>query len=287
MSRFAVTALLITLGSQEAAGALLRASVSKGEPKRKPNPLERISQTANDAMQDAADNADGAYEDRVKMPVMRSVSRFRMMMCLGRPVLHDHEKCLKFMVKKCKEKTTGQGLCLEFFEYLEKHCEEGVDEACEYLDKLNLEVDRPEKKEEKKEEQENATNTTLPPAVISPNGTKVTNITKVTNQTNATATVVANVTSNASNATEPVPVVVHPDSGTDKKIREMPFQGYNEYAASNKSNSVVMHKDGETHTSDWLAERPKTKETEHDVTMDACKENPDTVWCKLYLQKHG
>lgn len=246
-------AALLSVESEIADGALLRLRAHKGEPKM--NPLEKISAEAGDNLDDAAEAGDDAVEEREDMPVMKGISRFRVQMCLGRPTLIDHEKCMKFMTKKCEEKSTGQGLCLEFFDYLEKHCKAGDKGACESLKELGELVEKPKPNVTE-------TTTTLPPAVIPPNDTNLTNV------------------------TEPEPIVapnITEDTGLTKKVEgPLPSQGYNEYKVN---KSVVPYKDGKSHTADWHKE-DTSEVSEEDATLKACKEK-DTVWCKLYVQKYG
>ena len=68
-------------------------------------------------------------------------------------------------------------------------------------------------------------------------------------------------------------------TGMDKKLRQMPLQGYNEYGLGNTS-----HVDMESHTADWQRERPATEETEEEATARICRDHPEHEWCQLYLK---
>jgi hypothetical protein len=78
--------------------------------------------------------------------------------------------------------------------------------------------------------------------------------------------------------------------GMDKKVVKsksrpdgLPEQGYNEAV-----KGAIQHLNMETHTGDWLHERPTDlgdEDTESTETARICEENPNTVWCRLYLRK--
>jgi len=97
----------------------------------------------------------------------------------------------------------------------------------------------------------------------------------------------------AHNVTAPAlaPNVSAGTTGIDKRLRGLPEQGYNEY----EKNKSVIHTDGETHTGDWLSEHiPESKSlapvikdlSEADATASICRENPNTMWCRLFLKRH-
>merc|ERR1719291_966532 len=47
-------------------------------------------------------------------PLMDGIESFRVQMCIGRPDILKHKKCMKFLMKKCAKETSGQGFCLTF-----------------------------------------------------------------------------------------------------------------------------------------------------------------------------
>merc|ERR1719272_2170315 len=78
-------------------------------------------------------------------PLMNTINVMRAEFCLRRPDLLEHEKCLKFLLKRCMKETSGYGYCTEFHEILEKSCDEGKvlpgeKNACEYHNQLHTVV---------------------------------------------------------------------------------------------------------------------------------------------------
>lgn len=98
----------------------------------KDNPLSRASDAANKMLDDSAKEV----EDRVAKPVMGGISKFRLLMCLGRPNLLEHKKCLKFFEKKCPHKTTTEGTCQKFLTRLDDECNQGKQAACDQLARM-------------------------------------------------------------------------------------------------------------------------------------------------------
>eukprot|EP00929_Paragymnodinium_shiwhaense_P096482 TRINITY_DN5807_c0_g1_i1.p1 TRINITY_DN5807_c0_g1~~TRINITY_DN5807_c0_g1_i1.p1 ORF type:complete len:121 (+),score=35.96 TRINITY_DN5807_c0_g1_i1:53-415(+) len=90
---------------------------------------------------------------------------------------------------------------------------------------------------------------------------------------------VRNDTANATNGT--AGNATAPFDGTKVLKGHLPGQGYNEYGGKG------LHKNLETHTRDWLAERPRELPTTRQETLKACKDTPDTYFCKAYLKKYG
>merc|ERR1712232_659987 len=91
------------------------------------NPLARVAADAKKALGKASEKLDtavGEASSAVKDVVdshhdkekMNGIDIFRMMMCHARPDLLHHEKCMKFMTKRCAEATSGQGLCKTYYE---------------------------------------------------------------------------------------------------------------------------------------------------------------------------
>jgi len=78
----------------------------------------------------------------------------------------------------------------------------------------------------------------------------------------------------------PLPPAHSEVSNFDKKVRDLPDQGYDEHS----DPKWVQHQDFDTQTEDWQKEWPSWDETEGQSTDRICEERPDHLWCKLWLK---
>merc|ERR1712196_610476 len=64
------------------------------------------------------------------------MGRFRLLMCLGRPNVLEHKKCMDFFEKKCPVKTTNESTCKKFLQMMHDRCEKGEQDACVQLERM-------------------------------------------------------------------------------------------------------------------------------------------------------
>lgn len=112
---------------------------------RRYNPLHTvgdIASAAGDAIDHAVDDVGSGLESAVhgeRTHLMDSIEIFRFELCLDRPQLPQHTKCLKFMTERCLRETSGKGLCERFWKILNQHCGGGQrsgEEICKSYDQL-------------------------------------------------------------------------------------------------------------------------------------------------------
>jgi len=279
------------------------------------NPLDKIAE-------DAKKYADPLKTEGKDL--MTGTEVFRMMMCWGRPNILAHDKCMGFMLKHCKEETTQQGYCTKLKKFLKRKCRKGNEKACKHADTLGLKVEAkappgeeddgtdsdgdgvpdekdafPEnpleskdtdgdgvgdnsdqfpsdksrfQKSEKIQQSENfgvAVGAPSPASAFAPSGP----VASVAGSPGSGAS-----PSSASILDGAYTVDSFP-GGIDMKIRGLPDQGYNEH-----SKKLTEHEDMKTATSDWREEWPASKETEGQAKERICKDNPNLMWCRLYLK---
>jgi len=269
---------------------LMQQRAEEGE--QKENPIKRIK--------DALDKA-GKTGSR---PLMNTINVMRAEFCLRRPDLLQHEKCLKFLLEKCTKQTSGYGYCTEFNEILGKECNKGEvlpgeSKACDYHSQLDSVVEP----DEVEPASEPATTTTVAPTTAAP--TEVPEVEKIVEEDapvidddnaegdGAADSAVASPAPSSSAPLAPGPSPGAPGPGPvplppahadvtnfDKKWRALPEQGYDEHS----DPKWVQHKDFDTQTEDWQKEWPSWDETEGQSTDRICEENPDHLWCKLWLK---
>jgi hypothetical protein len=232
------------------------------------NPLDILKKEAGDLFKKG--------KERIKKPIMGSISRFRLMMCHGRPNLLSHEACMKFMTEKCMEKSTGEGGCEKYKNYLIDNCKDGSEVACDHATRMGLDVGG--KKEEKVEEEEKQEEE----KVEEEEKQEPQNVTNITQAAAPNSSIPAN----RSNVSEEVVVVVNATesaTGIDKKLRGLPEAGFNEYG-----NGTVLHTNT-TGTQDWLDERPHPRvETDDEAKYRTCKAQSEetlSLWCKLFIKR--
>lgn len=75
-------------------------------------------------------------------PLMGPINTMRAELCIRRKPLLTHKPCMKFMIRECKEKSTGKGYCKKFFHMVLDACyraqEQGEDPEgyCELSEQL-------------------------------------------------------------------------------------------------------------------------------------------------------
>lgn len=255
------------------------------------NPLEVIG----DAMADATDNMNDVLSDAMEKatgkPLMTRINIFRIIMCWGRPNILEHDKCLDFMIRMCNKESTGEGYCEKLRNLLRQKCDEGNQKACRklsemkddggsedgdsdgdgYPDSSDVFPDDPTEWMDSDGDGVGDNSDAFPfdPNCSAPEDTGC----------SAAAPAPAPAASPAALATSEPELEVD-GSGIDKKERDLPPQGYDEYGSSH-----VQHDDQETMTGDWRAEWPARKETESQSWSRICKEGHNNyLWCKLYLK---
>jgi hypothetical protein len=243
-------------------------------------------------------------------PVMDATSHFRVIMCLGRTELLEHQQCMDFTNQKCAEKSSsGAELCKEFKSFLVSKCALKVKSACDNLCKARR---RCESKKASSLIETHATRSDGNTTVLAQGPNVVAADTDGHSDGDGVADAeddfpfdlkcqVVNQAGCEWHTDVDVPLAPNPKAvptGMDKKLRELPEQGYNEHSPTN-----VLHKNVETHTEDWQTERPDYHEAwlanewsenvlhsvhnhKADWTMQACKDHMDTSYCQLYMRKH-
>lgn len=239
--------------------------------------------------------------------------------CLRRPDLLSHEKCLKFLMDKCMEQTSGYGYCTEFHEILEKECNKGEvlpgeNEACDYHNKLDTVVDPDDESDPTTVAPTTAAPTTAAPTTAAPTTaapTEAPEASQIAAEENASlddgsgddggdagdadgaddaassqpAAPAPSAVSSPGPAPPapgpvPLPPAHHEVTNFDKKWRDLPEQGYDERS----DPKWVKHQDFDTQTEDWRQEWPSWDETEGQSTDRICEERPDHLWCRLWLK---
>jgi hypothetical protein len=251
-----------------------------------------------------------AWPAAAASPVMDAASHFRVIMCLGRTELLEHQQCMDFTNQKCAEKSSsGAELCKEFKSFLVSKCALKVKSACDNLCKARR---RCESKKASSLIETHATRSNGNTTVLAQGPNVVAADTDGHSDGDGVADaeddfpfdLKCQVVSQAGcewHTDVDVPLAPNPKAvptGMDKKLRELPEQGYNEHSPTN-----VLHKNVETHTEDWQTERPDYHEAwlanewsenvmhsvhnhKADWTMQACKDHMDTSYCQLYMRKH-
>lgn len=240
--------------------------------------VDRVKKTAEKAAEgvDKAAHGDleGAYESveeaeaatTGKKKLMTAINTFRASMCVTRPDIFNHAKCMQFMLKHCKTETTGEGYCKEFFRLLEEQCpdNEGT-EACDWYYSIHPRKKVEPKTLEAKEPEEPKVLEVKPvpataPAPSPPSPPPPPAVAKAA----------------------PAPVAAEGSgTGIDKKIKHLPEQGYDDFGHP----EVPPYASGENHAKDWRKEWPNVDQTEHESIQSICERQPNHGWCKLYLKR--
>lgn len=215
-------------------GALLRAS---------PSPS-----TGGDASSLSAEPA----PEPTPRPVMDVSEYMRAMLCWGHPQLIEHDKCMKWMIEHCEDRSTGHGTCQEIKENVRKECATaGVNQklACEYKKLLEAGEDAPAA--------ERTSPSPATPATPAPPQTL----------------------EEAKRAAQNGTAEARPMTGMSTR-GGLPDQGFDGH-----STEMVDHRDHETQTGDWGEEWPQTSESDGQTKERICEEYPRLLWCKLFVSE--
>jgi len=218
--------------------------------------------------------------------LMNKINVFRIVMCWGRPNLLEHKKCFNFMTKHCQKETTGEGYCEKFWNLIKQKCQEGDQNACSKAQELGLaggggngggaagdsdddglpddEDAFPNDSTEWQDSDGDGVGDNSDPAPYNPN---------CSSSADCTLGVAG-----PAGAPAGSPVAAAP-TGIDKKLRVLPEQGFDEY-----DSDQVQHANAATMTSDWRQEWPRSHMDDDATTEQICRDNPDHLWCQLYLK---
>mmetsp|Transcript_35604 Transcript_35604/g.83238 ORF Transcript_35604/g.83238 Transcript_35604/m.83238 type:complete len:317 (+) Transcript_35604:153-1103(+) len=222
--------------------------------------------------------------DKIQRPLMKSINTMRSALCMGRPDLARHEKCMRFLTRHCRSESTGHGYCEEFREFLAARCSGGDERSCAYKKQVFGEEELPESEAhageaedaEVDDEEAPLANATGEEGVHreephEPAEPKELSPAEVKEEKEELVTTQAASTTYPSTSIKPELEEGFPD----KAERALPDQGYSEH-----SSEEVEHNDGETYTSDWHSEFPRNGTSRASI----CQDQPDTYWCKLFLK---
>lgn len=202
------------------------------------------------ALEDPLAEAAKALEPSKKK--MDMIEQMRADMCNGRKDLVNHEDCTDFLVETCSKKKGEQ--CDTFKSYIAEECENGSKKACKYAEQMGMKQAAPTEKP------------TVPP------------VEKPASAPAPAPAAAAPVPASAPEAAPEKPTAAPlKRKGFENKKANQPLhsQGYSEH-----SSNMVKHKDGDTMTSDWGREWPRSKESEQQSIEKICSENPGNAWCK-------
>lgn len=122
------------------------------------DPLRAVSDTINEIKKKADEVVDKVKEEINKTkPLMNRINSMRAQLCWTRVDLWSHKECLKFLGLQCKDGSTGQGVCTQFKEDVEQHCEDdhqGDEDRkvyCQIAKKLGIKVAAEEQDQEESE----------------------------------------------------------------------------------------------------------------------------------------
>lgn len=230
------------------------------------NPLKGINDGINDAGR------------KMNEGLLGGINTFRASMCVTRPDIRSHFKCLRFMSDYCDgDYLTAVGLdaCTEYFRLLREDCHKSerdgeTEEGCQWCREnpkcqLEREAYETEADRETEAEREEVQEVVQKEAAQEPPKEVI---------------------------LEPIPAAPAAALGPagapgpsgptvwSKKIKDLPPQGYDDWG-----HPLVRHVDMNTTTKDWREEWPKQDETEEQTMMRICKEQPEHGWCKLYLKR--
>lgn len=253
-----------------------------------------VGHTVDDAAHKAADKV---KEVVTQKPLMDKINIFRIVMCWGRPDLLNHKQCMKFMLKHCASESTGQGYCEKLYALILAKCKEGDAKACKMAQENGLQADGgidsdgdgyadaddafPNDPKEWQDSDGDGVGDNSDPYPNDPNCSSYEQCPMASSPAASPGSAPAASPADAPAVAPAAPPAPAAPTGIDKTGRGLPAQGYNEHDAT-----MVEHKDFGTMTHDWRAEWPKQDETERESKVRICEENPNTVYCKLFLKDH-
>lgn len=240
-------------------------------------PLQDLRDLAKEAGKDAQKVFEKAKEE-VTTPLMQTVEVLRVVHCWARPQLIAHVECMEFMIKHCSSESTGQGYCKKFRQYLRRHCKQGSEKACDGAKEMGEDVNDWRRRWAK----DRTLGEDIPESGLDANQPSLEGAFPAPAPAPAVAPWSASspIVSSAP-ASAPAPAIAsdHAPLPFDKKIKNLPLQGYNEQS----NDEWGKHADGLTYPSDWRKEWPRTKETPHESYARICKDNPKNAWCEMYM----
>jgi len=243
--------------------------------------------------------------EEIQRPLMKSINTMRSALCMGRPDLARHEKCMKFLTRHCRSESTGHGYCKEFRQFLAAQCEGGNERSCVHQKEVGGDVELPESDTHAGEAEDaevdedihvrvnashagNATGNAKPveqpaastesPPVPSPEAKAEVAVPEDTKVEKAAASEEKTFEDQGKYPGGYPTTSIAPDADAGfpgKSERSLPDQGYNEH-----STEEVQHDDMETYTEDWHKEVPRNGTSR----VSICQEQPDFPWCKLFLK---
>jgi len=274
--RRAVGLCILVLGASSAYAK--RAHLREVRRQEQPHHADVVSTTQkpkqNNPIKEFGNEMEDIAQDHILQPLMDGIHVFRMMMCWDRPDLLAHKKCMTYMVRHCAKGRSGKGYCQKLRGLLTRACAKPDERAPPYALKLGMQcaVRDEVKAHEAMKEMDAFTGDDEDPNAEDETA-------------NATAAGPAPAPASAPGpaplpgpAPGPVPMI----TDLDKTLRPLPNQGFNEVYDGN--NTIVMHENMKTLTTDWHKEWPRYHETEGETRERICKEQPDHDWCKLYLK---
>mmetsp|Transcript_44700 Transcript_44700/g.103332 ORF Transcript_44700/g.103332 Transcript_44700/m.103332 type:complete len:310 (-) Transcript_44700:41-970(-) len=230
--------------------------------------------------------------EEIQRPLMKSINTMRSALCMGRPDLARHEKCMKFLTRHCRSESTGHGYCKEFKQFLAAQCEGGNERSCVHAKELGDKVELPESEAHAGDAEDEEIDEDIHVRINASHGGNATPVEEPVVPP-AAPEVKAEVAEEEEVKIEKAEKAVE-DQGkypggypstsiepaTDagfpgKSERSLPDQGYNEH-----SSEEVQHDDMETYTADWHKEVPRNGTSR----VSICEEQPDFPWCQLFLK---
>jgi len=280
--------------------SILRLSAKVEQVERREDPtIDEIAAEAAQAQADIAKAQKEAAEALQKGPAaekkdekpkrkkMDPIENMRIMMCWGRKNLMEHEKCMEWMVKKCKKETSGDGYCKKLRRYIKSKCKKGNAQACDYAKKLGIDIATDKEQTDPEDEDGDGVKDKDDAFPDNPMEWKDSDGDGVGDNNDKwpndpTCADEGDVCGGPAPGPAPAmaPAPAAPIGLTMDESVPLPSQGYNEH-----STKYVAHDDGKTMTRDWRSEWPRSQGDEESSIKAICDKNPRLAWCKLKLSK--
>lgn len=244
-------------------------------------------------------------------PVIGPFDSMQSMLCWSREHLVEHERCMNWMITTCEDQSTGHGTCAELKDYISKVCMapgENQVLACGYSKDLRVATQKPaapaqlhqiaatpelEKAavaEEQAKPAKAAVKEDAESDVGVPSGLMraMPSPSPAPSPTPRPTPAPAVPPPSPRRTPRPTPrQMLAPTVPPQPKVilgKAVPDEGLPDQGYDGHSKELVYYRDGESHTSDWGDEWPRSKQTEGQTTETICVKYPRLDWCKLYLK---
>mmetsp|Transcript_29728 Transcript_29728/g.54470 ORF Transcript_29728/g.54470 Transcript_29728/m.54470 type:complete len:288 (-) Transcript_29728:89-952(-) len=225
-----------------------------------------------------------------KRQKMDEIEVMRAGMCLKRDALLKHDKCIKWFVKVCETKSSGNGSCDKLWDYLANLCSQ-PNSMTEHKMECTLFKEHEEKMGANKLDESQPANKADSPVEDAgdPGAAKeapkeaVPIATEADSQLDASGVPAASPDqvpqTNAAGAlvgAEAKTLAKEPKQvDYSKKDRKLPEQGYDEH-----SKHKVKYNGKTNFPKDWQKEWPRLSESKHQSINRICDDTPDNEWCR-------